>query len=247
LLGQGCVFDTDLDGRTSGTLPALMGGASFTGLDPFDGAAYLPLLMPFGLLGQLWDGVGMLPLFTADATLYGPRSWSGLNALPMLVPAGSFSQAEPVEVCFAMNMKHNGLSRYENYPFNSMCVFHGKAYGACDDGIMLLEGPDDDGLPIDAVVDPGINDFDKAMLKKIMNAYLAGNGSGDCILTVTTDDGAAHSYPFAFSNNLIKTTRVKIGKGKTGRFWQFRISNVNGSAFELHQINLSAELWRRKI
>jgi len=79
---------------------------------------------------------------------------------------------------WVVNMDTGASSQYDNYGYNSFFERDGQYYGVADDGIYLLDGDDDEGDDIDALIEFGrssLYDVDGNRInrkKKIVNVYV---------------------------------------------------------------------------
>lgn len=76
-------------------------------------------------------------------------------------------------------------SYFTGFDFNSFATFRGKVYGAKDDGIYLLEGPDDNGEPIHSGVRIGPHNYGTDKQKRLRAIRLGGNSNGARVRVAT--------------------------------------------------------------
>jgi hypothetical protein len=149
---------------------------------------------------------------------------------------------------YVVNANTFALVKYRNFNFNSYANLEGVYYGLNDDGIYELDGDDDAGTAIDATVTLGKKDFGSKQLKSIPMVYIGARDNGDMILKVVTDSGSARYYKMgAQTSGDLKTTMIKVGKGLRSRYWQFELTNVNGSDLTLDTIAFMAVGLTRRI
>lgn len=138
--------------------------------------------------------------------------------------------------------------KYRNFNYNSFANIGGVYYGMNDDGLYQLDGPDDNGTPIDASVTLGQQDFDSEMLKMLPAVYIGTKTNGDLILKITTDSGLESFYTMkAQTSGQLQTNRITPGKGLKSRYWQFEIANVNGGDLNFDSISFHAVELKRRI
>lgn len=143
------------------------------------------------------------------------------------------------KICLCLNLEGSQLSQYANYNFNSVCEFNGVNLGASDSGIFVLDSGDLDGsTEIEAFFELVTTDFGIANQKRIRSVYLGYETNGDLLLTVKDDDGNERRYSVEpnHENNEEHTAKINIGRDGKGRFWMFRIDNLNGSDFSADSI-----------
>lgn len=138
-----------------------------------------------------------------------------------------------------LNIDGNQLSQYANYNFNSMCKFNGVYLGAGDSGIFKLDDGNLDGTgEIEAFFELVTTDIGIANQKRIRTVYLGYETDGDLTLTLKDDDGNERRFSVEANHlgNKEHTAKISIGRDGKGRFWMFRIDNVNGSDFSVDSI-----------
>ncbi len=188
-----------------------------------------------------------LPVFTINGYAHGPLISTLSESLPFFVITAYLQRKQDDFRIYVLNLNNEALTEYKNFNFNSFCTFKGKYLGGNANGIMVLEGSDDDGESISASFNMGITDFRVQNIKKVHDAYISAKGDGSLILTVITDDGLESGYPVNLENTRTKPVKVNIGKGKKGKYWEFSLENVGGSDFEVSEIELNVELLNRRI
>lgn len=140
------------------------------------------------------------------------------------------------------------MSRYENYPWNSMAVIGGALFGAGPEGLFRLDGATDAGVPISAsVTHDWLNkvESDKGLredtnLKRPRYLYLMGvEGAPALVLSlgyVQNDGGRATAeYPLPSldpSSVGPLNLRVALGRGIRSQHLRPVIRNVDGADFE---------------
>ena len=131
------------------------------------------------------------------------------------------------------------LSQYANYDFNSVCKFDGKYIGANDSGIFQLDsGETDADTAIEAFFELIVTDMGIEHQKRIRSAYVGYETNGDLMLTVKDDEDNERNYTIKPNHigHMQQTSKVPIGRDGKGRYWMFRIDNVNGSDFGINSI-----------
>jgi len=103
---------------------------------------------------------------------------------------------------YALNTENMAITEYTNYQFTALSEINGKLYGIKSDGVYLLEGSDDNGIPIASSFLTGSTDMDSDRLKR--TPLIHADAKGDIDILMKTDD-TTHVIPFA--------GRAKIGRG----------------------------------
>lgn len=148
---------------------------------------------------------------------------------------------------WAMNWDTAATTAYENYAYNSFAVVDGKAYGCKADGIYLLEGDDDEGVPVRASVNFGANDFGTTKHKAVPHAYVGVAADGQLWLRVQVDGGTSYTYQARSVNAAQQVQRFDFGKGLKGSYYTFELFNKDGSDFDLDKIEFMPVALSRRI
>lgn len=157
-----------------------------------------------------------------------------------------------VYTAWVLNGDTRAFTTYSNFPFNSFCELDGHYYGATDTGLYLLEGDDDDGVPIDARVRGGLSDMGTGLLKRMESLYLGYRADGGLLLkVVTTSDGGEKREDWyalaAQPADAVREGRIKIGRGLKSRYWGFELANVDGGDFALDSVAWLPMILERRI
>lgn len=144
-------------------------------------------------------------------------------------------------VAWVVNTESKAVSRYLNFGFNSFAEHGqtGKYFGAKSDGVYLLEGSNDDGESIDALVRSGLSDFGQSAMKGFPLGYLSLSNDGQLLLRVivtSTEDGEKECYWYRLEERPaanVRETRVKVGGGLESVWWQWELVNVDGADFDV--------------
>lgn len=267
-VGQGVGVLPKLAGRSSiysggeGTLPRLR-GAAFT--DPVgeafisSSAFYTDSIEAGRLILVTMDSNGsvtsvMSVALIRDAALDSSATVTTSAAVSMLLNAVMNSTVEGTSfeplfqqgaTTWVVNADTSASTSYENYPFNSYAVIDGKLYGAKDDGLFLLEGDDDAGLPILAQISFGDHDFKTTLLKRLESVYVHMSSTGTMTLKVKAQ-GNEYTYSTERSAEYMTPQRFIVGRGLRAAVIGFELVNDDGADFELERLLLQAsELTRR--
>lgn len=159
-------------------------------------------------------------------------------AVMYAIPAGAVYSAENPYYDpypgWALNADTNGVSRYKGVVANSFCQLDGKTFLANAAGIYEVDGADDAGQQILAKVVLPKDDLGSAMSRRVALVWLGARSGGKLKLGVTTNDDEATYYSVDLSDvDGVRGSKVKLGKGLDGRYWQFSIENDGGADFEL--------------
>ena len=159
---------------------------------------------------------------------------------------GSFVDGES-DYTFTINTESMGLTEYSNFGFNSMS----EDYVATDSGIYAITNTDDDGVAIDAKIKTGLLDFGTSIQKQVPYAYLGISKKGEMVLKTIVDwkgERKERWYNITMSGvDAVDTKRVALGKGIKSKYWQFELSNKDGSDFDLDVFEVLPLILKRRI
>jgi hypothetical protein len=147
---------------------------------------------------------------------------------------------------WVLNADTKANSTYENFGYNSFAMLDSRYYGCKSDGLYLLEGDTDDGLPIRSSVNFGLQNFGRSELKRISNCYMGVSSSGTMYLKVTVE-GSEYIYSARRDDSSLKIQRVDVGKGLRANYFQFEVYNSDGCDFDLSTVEFAAVVLDRRI
>ena len=117
-------------------------------------------------------------------------------------------------------------------------------FGARSDGLYLMEGDTDAGVPIRASLAFGSTDFKTRHLKRPEHAYIGVASSGTMYLKVIVQ-GKEYVYAARRSDDYMAVQRIDIGRGIRASYLAFELYNSDGCDFELNTVSFyAAELTR---
>lgn len=153
---------------------------------------------------------------------------------------------------WVLNTKTLGATQYDNFDFNSFAAFNNTSYAAKSDGIYELTGDTDQGADIIAEIRTGQLKIGNGKETRVPSAYLGMKTDGSMVMKTVTDDpnGMKTENWYAVETRVadaMRTTRVKFGRGLKSVYWQFALSNVDGSDFELASLELLPVILDRRI
>jgi len=148
---------------------------------------------------------------------------------------------------WVMNANTHAVSRYVQYPFNSFTDVQGVQLGATEDGIYELTGGTDDGDDINAAVLTGRDDFGDSVMKRMLKAYLGLSTDGQMYLTTIANENERRTYLLDVNNTTVREAKIDLGRGVKSRYWQFEITNVAGSDFEIEAVEWFPVMLTRRV
>jgi len=166
-------------------------------------------------------------------------------SMPALMLEATTATDDSVVGGYALNLAMRGLTEFTAYHYNSFATFNGVTLAAGASGVFAITGETDDGNDIDASFGFHAKEPKYARLRDAMVNY---RSDGQIILRVIpdeTDDVYEYTLNNAFAT--ISKARAKLGRGLKGSNWQFEVSNVDGSDFEIDYIDINADETKRRI
>lgn len=147
-----------------------------------------------------------------------------------------------------VNLRNVAVSQYGNFDFNSFAMIGGKLYGASDDGLFLLEGDDDDGVAIPALLELVKTDFGSSHQKRLRKGFVGYETAGELSLTTLNDDGNSRTVTLPTTRTAMEQqgSRLPVTREGKGRYWTLRIENVLGCDFSLDHIEVTEYTLNRK-
>lgn len=228
----------------AGTLPVVRAAGGMLTGRIFAADLVLPAIGGAGTLFQTTtlSGAVTLPVITIDATLLTGSFLAGAATFPALEGLGSYSNAEVLTYLgWSVNAFNGGYGKYGNVTISGLGRLGTKAYAAMSDGLYLLEGDDDAGIPIEAEFMLGYEDFGNEAVKAQRVAYLGYTSDGPVELLVRVDAKGEELfvYPVEAPHEGAESSapaRVKLGRGLKGRYWQMGLRNQDGAHFHIDRL-----------
>lgn len=199
--------------------------------------------------GNVGTAAISLLLHTTSAAAFAAITGSASVTLAghYLEAAGFATLAETYRA-WALNLRTQALTEYNNFEFNSFAFFDGKYLAAGPGGIVELGTQDADGTDvIHWRVRTGSVDYGSTYMKRVPRLYVTGEFAGNVkFRTITSEDG---ERTYLLPDNAIRgdqQRRVPIGKGPKSLQWAFELEDVNGEDMRVSRIlPYPAELGRR--
>lgn len=141
---------------------------------------------------------------------------------------------------WTINAETGASATYSNHDFDS----YSPEMACRADGLYVLGGDDDDGTPIEATVDFGVQLLGTPMQKTVQYAYLGTSGHMALRLTA---NGQTFTYPARTHNPALTTQRVDCGRGLKATHIRLELTNIEGSDFDLASVQLMIATLTRRI
>ncbi len=144
-------------------------------------------------------------------------------------------KSDEATITYVVN-EDNETTRYEHWSFESYAAFKGMHLGCNADGIYVLSGDNDDGEPIEAMINFGKQQFNTPQLKRVPYVYASLAGDGDVYLQVSYNEDEQYQYPARKVDEYNATARFDLGRGIKANYLTFELYNENGSKFDLRNL-----------
>lgn len=145
---------------------------------------------------------------------------------------------------YAMTLQGAAVTEIAGVDIDSYFLVGNQMYAVGEHGIFLAEGSTDDGAPINASLQHGLSNLGTPLKKEIPNAYVGYTTDGEMLLKVSeTDKGVKRTSVYklnAVRKQVMSDNRFDIAIGKQSVYWDFEITNHEGSDFELDAL----KIWR---
>lgn len=162
--------------------------------------------------------------------------------IPITVTGTIYGPAVSASRALSLNTSRLALSRYESFEFNSFATIGDKVFAAAPDGIHLLGGPV--GKP--AWFTTGHLNFGVETRVRIRSILVSYRTQGAMVAEIRADDSSPYLYLLDdVQDSGIYRTRLKVGRGISGQYFQMTFRNCYGSTFHINGIDPKVEALRR--
>lgn len=140
--------------------------------------------------------------------------------------------------CVMTNLKGAAPSQMLGMDYTSMFSFNGERFGTTSSGLYEITTGQFDGIvPIDAYFVLATIDFGEKY-KRLRYLYFGLEGTGNLLLTVTADRSTVREYTIPLDGTAQQRTRVKMDRNVKGRYWSFKVANVDGCDFSVDSMQV---------
>jgi hypothetical protein len=186
--------------------------------------------------GGLLQIIAPSPILAIDEN----RDTGGALLLSAPTPVVSFREFIEAWRCLVMNTDNMALSHYQGYDFIGFAKIGRTYLGLNKDGnIYALAGDTDNGNDIDAVFETGHDDFGSDRDKKLCGLVVGLRSGGEMQYRPNRDDGYGALFSVESTGlSRIETRRIDAEKTEASRAFGIELSNVDGSDFSVHNLEL---------
>jgi hypothetical protein len=146
---------------------------------------------------------------------------------------------------WVVNARSNASSRYEQFGFGSFAVVKGRQFGARADGVYLLEGDTDAGIPINSGISLGKHNFG-TQANKYLPAVHVGISSTGAVFLKIGDGVNEYTYRARRFDDRLRTQRFDPGRGLRSNYFTFELTS-EADAFELDSVQFTVIASQRRI
>ena len=235
-------------GQGALALPSLLVVGNVSTAERSSAAVTLPLLQTSGNVSVFsYPAFGALVL---PALIGGPytNAFLTLPALRMSAQASVLVEAAAFEG-WAINIRNNAVTRVTNWPFTRIVQWGDKLMGVAADGLYLIGGVLDAGVPIAWEWRTGLGDLDQPGTKRIPMLYVDGVIDGEIFVVTKDDKGDVRKYRYEANRGRVHMPhRRELGKGVRTRNIALGMSNgPNGAYIEIDGMEPEATVTQRSV
>lgn len=145
-------------------------------------------------------------------------------------------------ITIRMNLRNTALTQYNNYLFNSFCMFNGRPLAANEDGIFTLDNDGDDlssegSIQISAWAEFPENQYGINSVKQGRRLYLGGEFFGNMYVKMDTPKDS-NTYIINNGDNASQNVfNIPLKYNQRAEYWKITFGNLNGSDFSLDFID----------
>ena len=196
-----------------------------------EGTLYVHRLETEAFGGNVGTAAISLLLHTSSAGAF--AAITGTAAVTLLghyLEASGFTTLAETYRAWALNLRNQALTEYDNFEFNSFAHFDGKYLAAGPGGIVELGTQELDGTDIIGWrVRTGSVDYGSTYMKRVPRLYVTGEFAGDVFFRTITSEEGERTYLLP-SNGITgdQQRRVPIGKGPKSLQWAYEAEDTGG-------------------
>lgn len=151
----------------------------------------------------------------------------------------------------SVNLATGATARYGDWHMTGFATIDGHEYGCNTVGMHLLEGDDDAGVQIQAVLDVGIIGMESQQIKSPTEVYVSGKSSAPLVVVISLPDGTAYEYPARdFGTDQVTTRRHDGMRGLINArqaWFDVVIRNDEGCSMDILLANVNVNHSDRRI
>jgi hypothetical protein len=224
----------ELGSSIAASFPALAISSAFDGAMASD---ELPALSASGSISA--------PIYVDSLSITFPALRVEYNRLiadlPALSIVASASLVESLtQQAWVTNLALGETTRFLNFGFLHIIRLGGTLYGVKADGLYALGATTDAGSAIAGHIKTHPNDFGSFHVKRVPYLYVGSDA------TVTVTPAVDGTNVAAYTSD-VGAQRARLSRGSKGRYWAFKIQNVNGAALKVDGIEPLVEVLSRKV
>jgi hypothetical protein len=196
-----------------------------------------------------------------DSAVLNDNSWSENHAVNVAQEVAYLSDRlfEPLAGnAWSASAALFNMSRYTNFPFNSIAVVDGQLVALAEDGAYVIGAETDNGTKIRASVvgdltdnidgEKGVQSVPNVRRPEYLYLSYSSNGTVKFVL-YETGDGVERRHEFELPPRAAESMiggRVKLDRGLASRFFRFGFENVAGSQFTVNEGRVLFNMLQRR-
>ncbi len=206
-------------------------------------------------LGEAWHLQAGASTRMEDVLRFG-EAWQVVAAPQVRMADDLFADGDwftegPRTSAWTANTDSWGASRYEDWPYTSLCVIDGVLHGAGPGGLYRLDAADDSGSAIAGSFTTGMTDHGGEHERRPRMLYAGARVEGRLQATVQhvtarTPDNVTYTFEPRPATDFAPQ-RVKLGRGLRSRYLAFTVGNVAGADFTIDSLSLMADASSRRV
>ena len=137
---------------------------------------------------------------------------------------------------FCLNPRLGGITTYNGWDFNSYAEdSQGVMWAANSEGAWKITAKPEEAVK--STVRFAKTTFGTEAVKGLQQAFVGMTTDGKLVLSYTNDQGTEAVYQVTPVPGL-KTTRIKLGRGSIGRWFEFKLEDIDSTEFSLDEMSL---------
>lgn len=136
------------------------------------------------------------------------------------------------------NLKAGATTQLTGFDFNSYCRFGAHSLACRDSGLCSVGGEVGTQEVVNSSFETFLSKLGHDAGKRLHFIYLGIETEGTIRITPTVDGVACQPVEFSPATPGKQYMRAKVGRGKKGAYWSFRVENVDGCWFSIDDVHV---------
>ena len=148
-------------------------------------------------------------------------------------------------IAYLLATETSAVSTYTNYNFTGTAILDNQLLMINENGLYKQEGATDLTEEITARIQTAAMDWGTSYRKRCLHVYIGLVSDGGMILKVSPDGRQTAYYEIKRQTDNLQTQRITLGKGLSGKYWQFEL--ITESDFDLESLDFMPVMLSRRI